>query len=463
MNLDYPLFQYPEEIKPLVLDTPDLVFRDGRQISSQEIWDFMTIEGPRRYPYQFSTNPSYGHQMSRDFSYISGIRKNYLSLTGMDRLKGLVRKGVPLIMEPGGISSDLYYAAGCIPVVPHFLRGWIMHDHCGQDFKGANVFGTSIFEEARQGLNIECCNLISPLTLLKNKNIPIAAIAPCLCSRCSDMAFAAEAYHLEYGGIPTIMMDYPPNHDGGEWRVEYIKEEMIALVEQLGKISGKEVTDADLRREIQIENISRHLTQECQHKWWNAKVPPTNSIDSNFSYLGLRGSYDYQVTNQILQETRDEVTERVQKGIVGLGLSDDPVRLFICGSCVRPNPYFVDTKGGVLVGRDDGWSTITMEVKETGDPYENLAMAYASLPYERSTEERAEWTVNQIRNSRADGVIFMYNWGCNYQSAVSEMIIDIIKEKTGLPTLSIELEVTGQMESSEQSQNRVESFIEMVK
>jgi benzoyl-CoA reductase/2-hydroxyglutaryl-CoA dehydratase subunit BcrC/BadD/HgdB len=357
----------------------------------------------------------------------------------------------------------MYYAAGCVPVVPHFLRGWIMHDHEGQDFKSANINGTTIFEEARQNLNVECCNLITPLSLLKNKNIPIAAIAPCLCSRCSDMAYATEAYHFESGSIPTLMMDYPPNHDGGEWRVEYIKDGIISLFEQLGKISGKVVCDDDLRKEIQLENKARHLTMECQHLWCSAKVPPTNSIDGSFSYLGLRGSYDFQVTNQILQESYAELKDRIHKGIKGFGLSDNPVRLFICGSCVRPNPFFVDKKGGVLVGRDDGWSTITMQVKEQGDPFENLANAYANLPYERPTEERAAWTVNQIRDSRADGVIFMYNWGCNYQSAVSEMIIDIIKQETGLPAISIELEVTGQMETTEQSQNRIESFIEILK
>jgi len=190
-----------------------------------------------------------------------------------------------------------------------------MHDHEGKDFKSANINGTTIFEEARQNLNVECCNLIAPLSLLKNKNIPIAAIDPCLCSRCSDMAYATEAYHFESGSIPSFMMDYPPNHDGGEWRVEYIKEEIMSMVEQLAKISGKEVTDEDLRREIQLENKARHLTMECQHQWCNAKVPPTNSVDGNFSYLGLRGSYDFQVTNQILQESCNEITARVHNRV----------------------------------------------------------------------------------------------------------------------------------------------------
>jgi len=103
-----------------------------------------------------------------------------------------------------------------------------------------------------------------------------------------------------------------------------------------------------------------------------------------------------------------------------------------------------------------------MDVKETGDPYENLALAYSSLPYERSSEERAMWTVEQMKASRSDGMVFMYNWGCNYQSAVAAMITDIIKEETGLPAITIEVGELTRMESLEQSQNRIESFIEML-
>ena len=174
------------------------------------------------------------------------------------------------------------------------------------------------------------------------------------------------------------------------------------------------------------------------------------------------GGFDFTVANQVLEETRDEIKKRAADGVKGKGLADDPARLFICGSCAHANGNFIDKKGGVIAGSDDLWSSITMDVKETGDPYENLAVALSDLPYELPTEERAEWTIKQIKESRADGFIFMYNWGCNYQSAVAGMMTDIIKKETGLPAMSIEVGELTRMESIEQSQNRVESFIEML-
>jgi len=463
MSVEYPPFQYPDEIEPLVLETDDLVFTDGTRVTSEQIWHFMTVTGPKRFPFAFSTNPAFGHQLSRDVTLISGIRTTYLGMTGIDRLRKFVRNGTPLVVVQGGITSDLYRAAGCLPVGPMFLRGWIMNSREGREYNNANLTGAALLEEARQNLSFECCNLIANIGLLKSRDLPIAAIAPCLCSRCSDMAYAVEAYRSESDKIPSYIVDYPSNHAWGEWRVEYLNEELHSLAERLGKITGREVTDADLTAEIKLENKARALSRECEKIWWSGKVPPTNSADGGTAHLGLMGAFDFKVGNQVLEETRDELQTRVRNGVKGYGLGDDPARLFVCGSCVMPNPNFVDKKGGVLVGSDDAWSSICMDVKESGDPYKNLAEAYASLPYERSTEERAMWTVEQVKASRSDGVVFMYNWGCNYQSAVAGMITDIIKEETGLPAITIEVGELTRMESLEQSQNRIESFIEMLK
>ncbi len=84
------------------------------------------------------------------------------------------------------------------------------------------------------------------------------------------------------------------------------------------------------------------------------------------------------------------------------------------------------------------------------------------MPYERAPEERAEWTARMVKESRADGVIFIFNWGCNYQSSVSRLITDIVKQRTGVPTTVIELGELGRMQGSEQARNRVEAFMEMI-
>jgi benzoyl-CoA reductase/2-hydroxyglutaryl-CoA dehydratase subunit BcrC/BadD/HgdB len=461
-------FTYPDEIKTLLMETADLIMGDGRKVTPAEIWDYMTRIAPARYPFAFNNNIAFAHRLSEDVYLMSGIKRAYMEMTGTERIETAKSKGTPLVIIQGGYTFEPYYAAGCMPVGPIFPRNWLMYLKKGEKYRSRNNRSMRLMNESRVYLDVESCNLVASVVLLKNHDVPVDMVAPCLCSRCSDMAYVTEAYatgkkNLHGTDIPTFMMDYPVNNRGSEWRVTYLEEELRSLVEKLSTLSGKDVTDEDLRAEIRKENRARQLIRECQKIWWDAVVPPTNSKDNSLPHFGVGGSFDFTAAIQILEESKAELSDRVKKGITGFGLDEDPARLFVCGSCVNPNPAFVDAHGGVVVGKDDIWSTAATEVKETGDPYRSLAESTALLPYERSTEERAKWTIKQVKDSRADGVVFLYNWGCNYQSAISAMITDIIKEQTGISTACIEVGELTRLETIEQSQNRIEAFLEMIR
>jgi benzoyl-CoA reductase/2-hydroxyglutaryl-CoA dehydratase subunit BcrC/BadD/HgdB len=164
----------------------------------------------------------------------------------------------------------------------------------------------------------------------------------------------------------------------------------------------------------------------------------------------------------LLEQSKKEIEERIKNNVKGFGVPDHAKRLFICGSCVGPNAHHAQTAGAIFVGRDDSWSCISVPIEEAGDPYLNIAKSMLAYPYEQRTEKRAEWTADMVKRSRADGVIFMYQWGCNYQSGVARMISDIVKERAGVVTTFVEVGELGRSEATEQSTNRVEAFIEMV-
>ncbi len=455
------LFEYPEEIKPQFIETDDLVFGDGRRISSAQIWDFMTKEAPVRFPYAFDKSV-YFRGISSDVNLSSGIKRNYLSLTLKDRLMGANKKGVPLVFVQGGQTVEPYYAAGGIPLRPGLVSGFARNQVEGLNTRKSNQRGMSILEEGRRAVSIDSCGQISAHAAVEENIVHVDFIAPYLCLRCSDMAYLVESHRHGKRNIPSYLVDHPTDHNSGRWKTEYLKTELEILTGKIAKLSNKNVTDEDLRAEIKRENKARKILQDCFKIRWSAKVPPTNSVDhSSLVSLGVDGCGDFAASTQVLEETRTELKERVKHGVKGTGLKDDPARLWICGSCVGPQASRVDSAGGVVVGKDDFWSEASTNVKETGDPYENLAEAILSFPYELSTEERAAWTAEQAIKSKADGVIFYFAWGCNYQSAVARMIADIIKEQTGIPTINIEAELTS-AEGMEQNQNRVESFIEML-
>lgn len=457
-------FRYPEEIKDRFVETNGLDFRDGTHVPSEEIWNFMTNEAPKRFPYAFSMDRFYFGRLSKDVEFFSGIKRGYLSLTLRDRLLKAHRKGIPIIHVQGGQTVDPYYAAGGIPIVPGPLRGWARDMQEGLSIRDADKRAMSILEAGRKSISIEACNNpIAAIEAIHQEIVPVDLIAPYLCLRCTDIAYVIESYRSGINKVPFYLIDYPITQDK-EWTVKYLAAMIRRLVKKIGGLRGREASEDDLKKEIKLENRGRRFARETVELSWSAPTPPINSTDTQYIItLGRFDCGDSLAATQVLGQANSEVRERVKRSVKGAGLDDEPVRIFSCGSCFGLRGDFVEEKGGILVGTDDHLSKIYAEVDETGDPYEKLAESVLSYSYEQPTEKRAQWVVELVKKSRADGVVCGYNWGCNYQSAVSRMIADIVKEETGVPTINIEVAELGRLESLEQTQNRIESFVEVLK
>ncbi|NTW48150.1 MAG: 2-hydroxyacyl-CoA dehydratase [Chlorobiales bacterium] len=457
------VFSYPEEIKDKFVATPGLRFKDGRTVSSAEIWEFMTKEAPRRFPHAFDANANNIGRFSDDVHFLSGIKRGYLTLTLKDRLLREHAAGTPTVLVQGGQAMDAYYAAGGIPLRPGFISQWARTMEEGLNLRQSETRGINILESGRRTISIDACNQIGAHAAIDNKIVPIDLIAPFLCLRCSDMAFLVETHRSRPNNTPSYLVDYPVDHENKPWAAEYIATELNELIGKIAALSGKKITDEVIFEEIKLENRGRKLALDIYDQWWDAEIPPTNSTDlSGIAFLANDFVGDPVASVDLLEQSKLEIEERIKNKVKGFGVPDNAKRLFICGSCVGPNAHHAQTAGALFVGRDDHWSSSTVIIEEQGDPYLNIAKSMLAYPYEQRTEKRAEWTADLVKRSRATGVIFMYQWGCNYQSSVSRMISDIVKQKTGVPTTFIEVGELGRSEATEQSTNRVEAFIEMV-
>ena len=457
-------FSYPERIKEAFIATKGLNFRDGSHVTAEEIWNFLTVEGPRRFPHSYSLERSYQGADSRDSDFFAGLKNTYLTMTLRDRLVKAHANGTPIVHVQGGQTVDPYYAAGAIPIVPGPLRGWARNMEDGLSLRDAERKTNNILEAGRQAISIECCNNpISSVEAIRQKVVPVDLIAPYTCLRCTDIAYIIEAYRTTIKDIPLHLVDFPITTDG-EHTIEYIAQMLRRLVKKIGDIRGVEVSDEDVRKEIILENRGRKFARLAVEAAWSAEIPPLKS--SNISGIITGGRFsngDSLAGTEILEGAYHEVVERVKNGVRGTGLAENPVRVFSVGSCFGLRADFIETKGGLVVGTDDHLNKIFADAREDGDPYIALAEAIRGYNYEKPTEERAQYVVDMVRKSRAEGVICGYNWGCNYQSAASRMIADIVKKETGVPTINIEVADLGRAEANEQTQNRIESFIEMLR
>jgi benzoyl-CoA reductase/2-hydroxyglutaryl-CoA dehydratase subunit BcrC/BadD/HgdB len=461
------LFKIPEDIKERFINTRDLVFTDGHHVTAAEVWRFMTEEAPGRWPYVFDLDPYNTSHVSEDVDFLSGIKIRYFSLTLGDRMKAARAKGIPLVMTQGGQSMEPYFAAGAIPLRPGFVMFWARDLVDGQDIRAADFRHNAHLEQGRRAITIEACNQIAAHQVVEEKIVEVDMVAPYLCPRCSDMAYLTESHRSgkNNGTLPLHMIDYPSNFTGTrEWSVSYVAENLRRMTEDIGRLSGKTVTADDLKTTFIKYNRLRSLAREISDLVWAADVPPLNSADfRSVIAIGNEPCGDIDAAICLLEEARDEIAQRIVKGVKGHGIVNNPARLFVCGSCVTANPYLVDNAGGYVIGHDDGWAETLTDVEIEGDPYINLARATLAYPYELPTKDRALWTAGEVERSRSEGMVFIYNWGCNFQSAPARMVADIVREKTGVPTIHVGSSDLGKGEVVPQFQNRVEAFIEMLR
>lgn len=484
------LFRYPESLKEKFLKTSDIKFRYSKAVTPEEIWHFMTVDAPRRYPYAYEINPWFRDQISADIGFLTGIKCRYLRLSLKDRLLEAHNNSVPIIFTQGGQTFEPYYAAGGIPLRPGLISRFSDDMTEGQTLNQTSRDHKEKLEFGNKLLTTESCPIVGPHISAQRGLIPVDLVAPYLCLRCSDKQYLVESYRNTQNvasyqdpasrgpyykeKIPLMLIDYPiDNQNEKEWATDYLETMLRNLTAKVSELSGKEVDDRALAEEIRYENKIRKLTQDIVHLWWKAPVPPTNSSDfagtSNTSAgvfrIGNEFSGDPNGAYSVLKDAYAEIQERVRTGVKGVGISDDPVRLYICGPAATEttDPGFIDSIGGVVVGKDDQWSEICTLVDEGGNnPYRNLAEAILSFPMELPTEERAQWTIDQIKQSRADGMIFTHTWGCNFQSSVARMICDIVRDEAGIPVMDMGTASGFNAQGEEQSKTRLGAFIEMI-
>jgi len=461
---DIEIFRYPDEVRDAFLTQgTGQSFLDGSHVTAQEIWHWVSEEGPRRYPNQFARGRVFGP--SEDVWLLAGIKLLYLTTTLALRLSKATERGVPVVFVQGGQGHEPYYAAGGIPSRPAHVGNWSVNIEENLSKNEADTLRAEQRALCHNHLTVDACQTAG-FGVIQAGRVPIPIVAPYLANRCSDIAYGTEAHRHGPVKVALNLVDLPvADQQDKSWAADYTAANLRTLVETIAGLSGKTVTDEDLWEEYRFHNEKRRLAREFAKLWWEAPQPPTNSQDrQSIQGLGNESHGDPVAAKQILEEALEEVRGRVARGERGFGVSKDPIRLFILGSCVGPNIKNTEANGAVVAGKDDGWSEIVHDVPESGtDPYLALATTILNYPYELPTEKRARWTSEQVKAARADAVLFMHQWGCNYQSSISRLVTDIVTEETGLPGTVLERSFNENPTGQEQFNTRMETFIEIVR
>ncbi len=255
-------------------------------------------------------------------------------------------------------------------------------------------------------------------------------------------------WKMMFPNVWTKFFDTPQNFDssiGGTYYVHELQE----LREGLENLTGRKITDDDLRRSIKLYNENRRLIREVYA--FRAREPwraPTSEV-----YVIMRAGLMMEVEehNQILRDYMDAAAreDRPQR---------DNVRVAIYGSFCEQPPLnlikSVEMAGCYVV--DDDYSLVnrflTEDVPTDGDPLAALAETYlkhsveTSCKYVPKEEDKGKFHVESVRKSGAEGVIYATPSFCDPALLDRPMIAHRLTE-AGIPHINFKYaENSGQMQ-----------------
>ncbi len=242
-------------------------------------------------------------------------------------------------------------------------------------------------------------------------------------------------------------IDVPQNFQD-EVGGRFYMEEMQILREDLAKLAGREITDADLNASIAAYNDNRAAIRELYAyraaKPWQA---PTSEV-----YLLLRAGMVLPV---------EEHTVLVREYLAAAELLQRPkrdnARIVLTGSFCEQPPLAliksIEMSGCYIV--DDDFMLVTRwlldEVPTGGDPLQELSKAFlhrsasTAAKYEATREEKGVFLMGQVQTRGAEGVIFAAPSFCDPALLERPMLQDVLS-KHGIPHTAFKYaENTGQM------------------
>ena len=242
-------------------------------------------------------------------------------------------------------------------------------------------------------------------------------------------------------------VDVPQNYDdaiGGEF---YISE-MQNLREDLGKLRGKPVTDAELNASIAVYNDNRKAVRELYayraQKPWQA---PTSEV-----YLVMRAgcvlppeAHSALIRQYLAATDKDKRPQRDNARVVMTGSFCEQPPLGLIKSIEMSGCYVVDDEFML------GLRWLLDEVPASGRPLEELSKAFlhrsaqSASKYDDKKEDKGRFLLHQVKSRGAEGVIFAAPSFCDPALLERPMLQEVLKKQKIPYTAFKYAENTGQM------------------
>jgi len=267
-------------------------------------------------------------------------------------------------------------------------------------------------------------------------------------SICDVIRNLSGMWKIMFPSVYVRYFDVPQNYRdeiGGNFYVH----ELAELMEGLGELRGRPISEEELRHSIAVYNENRRLVRELYT--FRAKCPwlaPGAEV-----YLVLRAGlvlpveeHSALIRDYLAAAASEERPMRDNCRIVLTGVFCEQPPLNLIKSLELAGCYVVDDDL-LLVTR---W--LTADVETEGNPLQNLALAFlhhsesTAAKYEPDLKEKGQHLVRAVRRANAEGVIFACPSFCDPALLERPMLQHVLKD-ANIPYIAFKYaENSGQMQ-----------------
>ena len=257
-------------------------------------------------------------------------------------------------------------------------------------------------------------------------------------------AFTSWELHKNPGWSYYLPM---PSHVQSERSIPFLVEEYKLLIEKLEELTGKKITDDDLRRGIQIMNKSRRIMKDI-YEFRKQPNPPITGAEAMYMACAWFFTYKQEFT---------EVAEKVKEELKTRTLNRDPgKRIMLIGSENDDIEYIkmIETLGeresvGCTVVIEEHCTTTRSFWDEVDESIEDPLRAIAERYVKRTPCPSKDWPdrsrLNKIlgfaKDYNVDGAIVIQQKFCDPHECDIPFVRKHL-ESNGIPTYFLEFDVT---------------------
>ncbi len=260
--------------------------------------------------------------------------------------------------------------------------------------------------------------------------------------------------------IPVDFKYYLPHpmHVQSPHAIPYLTEELKQFKKAVEEWTGKQITEEDLKRGIEIMNTNRRLLQQV-YELRKKPNPPLTGLEAMIMVVSSQ-MVDKREHNKALEELLEKLPSR--------SLDEPGERLMILGSEDDDTEFIamVEDLGSRIVIDEHctGTRYFYEEVNTNGDVLTSIAERYVkripcpSKDWPKRT--RVDHIVKLAKEYNIQGAIVMQMKFCDPHELDTPAIKEALEKDVGVPTIFLEFDVTVPIG---QFKTRVEAFLEIIR